>query len=129
MPLELDVQFDIVIYALLSGLILGMLFDLYRMIRGKSGHKLIIAIQDILFWIFSAIAIFTFLLYTNYAFLGPYVYLCMGVSLFIYLKLFSNFIFKVENGIVTGTKITIRRGYKNASYPFRLFFNKINNKR
>ncbi|MBS6007898.1 MAG: spore cortex biosynthesis protein YabQ [Clostridium baratii] len=54
MPLELDVQFDIVIYALLAGLILGMLFDLYRMIRGKSGHKLIIAIQDILFWIFSS---------------------------------------------------------------------------
>ncbi|MEG1002450.1 MAG: spore cortex biosynthesis protein YabQ [Clostridium sp.] len=129
MPLELKVQFNIIFYALAAGVMIGIFFDLYRMIRGKSGHKLIIIVQDVLFWLLSAILVFTFLLYTNYAFLGPYVYLCMGVSLFIYLKLFSNFIYKVENGIVYGTKSTIRRGYKNISYPFRLFFSKFNNKR
>ncbi|MGL4572934.1 MAG: spore cortex biosynthesis protein YabQ [Clostridium sp.] len=129
MPLELKVQFNIIFYALAAGVMIGIFFDLYRMIRGKGGHKLIIIVQDVLFWLLSAILVFTFLLYTNYAFLGPYVYLCMGVSLFIYLKLFSNFIYKVENGIVYCTKSTIRRGYKNISYPFRLFFSKFNNKR
>lgn len=128
MPLELEVQFNIVFYALAAGFILGIFFDIYRILRGKNGHKIIVMIQDILFWILSALAIFTFLLYTNYAFLGPYVYLCMGVSLFIYLKLFSKVIYKLENILFSGTKTVLRRSYKNASYPLRIIWAKINNK-
>ncbi|GAA0071376.1 spore cortex biosynthesis protein YabQ [Clostridium sardiniense] len=128
MPLELEVQFEIVFYALAAGFILGIFFDIYRILRGKKGHKIIVMIQDILFWILSALAIFTFLLYTNFAFLGPYVYLCMGVSLLIYLKLFSKAIYKLENIIFFGTKTIVRRSYKNASYPLRIIWSKINNK-
>lgn len=128
MPLELEVQFNIVFYALAAGFILGIFFDIYRILRGKKGHKIIVAIQDILFWILSALAIFTFLLYTNYAFLGPYVYLCMGVSLFIYLKLFSKAIYKLENIVFHGTRTVARRSYKNASYPLRIIWSKLNNK-
>lgn len=128
MPLELEVQFEIVFYALISGLILGILFDIYRIIRGNDGHKIIIVIQDILFWLFCSIVIFMFLLYTNYAFLGAYVYLCMGLSLFIYLKLFSNTIFKIENTILSILKTLIRRSYKILSYPIRIMWYKILNK-
>ena len=85
MPLELEVQFDIIFYALVSGFILGIFYDVYRVLRGRSEHIIIIIIQDILFWILSALTIFTFLLYTNYAFLGSYVYFCVGAGLFIYL--------------------------------------------
>ena len=128
MPLELEVQFDIIFYALVSGFILGIFYDVYRVLRGRSEHIIIIIIQDILFWILSALTIFTFLLYTNYAFLGSYVYLCMGVALFIYLKLFSKTIYKFENMIFYESKIILRRSFKNITYPLRIVWSKINNK-
>lgn len=128
MPLELEVQFEIIIYALASGIILGVFFDIYRLIRGNDGHKLIIAIQDILFWLLCSIIIFIFLLYTNYAFLGTYVYLCMGLALFIYLKLFSKIVFKIEKTILSGFKSIIRCSYKTFSYPIRIMWSKILNK-
>ena len=75
MPLTLEVQFNIVLYSILSGILTGILFDLYNIIRGVKVPKIIVFIEDILFWILAAIIVFTFLLYTSYAFLGPYVYI------------------------------------------------------
>ena len=69
MPLKTDVQFSIILYAMLAGILTGAMFDLYRIIRGSNVNKIVIAIEDILFWILAAMAVFAFLLYTNYAFL------------------------------------------------------------
>ena len=74
MPLQLNVQVDIVIYSLLAGVLTGILFDAYRLIRGYKIPKVIVVVEDLLFWALCALVVFTFLLYTNYAFLGPYVY-------------------------------------------------------
>ncbi len=128
MPLELEVQFEIIIYALASGIIVGVLFDIYRIIRGNDGHKIIIAIQDILFWLLCSIIIFIFLLYTNYAFLGTYVYLCMGLALFIYLKLFSGIVYRIESTVLSTVKSIIRCSFKTFSYPIRIMWSKILNK-
>ena len=87
MPLKTDVQFSIILYAMLAGILTGAMFDLYRIIRGSNVNKIVIAIEDILFWILAAMAVFTFLLYTNYAFLGAYVYIFMIISLTLYLSL------------------------------------------
>lgn len=128
MPLELEVQFEIIIYALASGIIVGVLFDIYRIIRGNDAHKIIIAIQDILFWLLCSIIIFIFLLYTNYAFLGTYVYLCMGLALFIYLKLFSGIVYRIESTVLSTVKSIIRCSFKTFSYPIRIMWSKILNK-
>ena len=74
MPLDTNMQFSIILYALLAGILTGLMFDLYRIIRGSKVPKIIIVVEDILFWGLSAMVVFTFLLYTNYAFLGVYVY-------------------------------------------------------
>ena len=65
MPLELSVQFNIVIYSLLAGILTGMFFDVYRIIRGLNVNKILIWIEDLLFWILCSGIIFTFLLYFN----------------------------------------------------------------
>ena len=65
MPLKTDVQFSIILYAMLAGILTGAMFDLYRIIRGSNVNKIVIAIEDILFWILAAMAVFTFLLYTD----------------------------------------------------------------
>ncbi|GAB6168581.1 spore cortex biosynthesis protein YabQ [Clostridium carnis] len=128
MPLTIGIQIDIIIYAILAGLLVGVLFDLYRIIRGAKIPKFIVIIEDILFWILAALVIFIFLLYTNYAFLGLYVYIFMIAALFIYLKLISPVVFKIEKHIVSGATKFFRVIAKNIIYPFKVIYYNISGK-
>ena len=69
MLLEINMQFNIVIYSIIAGIITGILFDMYRIIRDLNSKKIVAMVEDILFWILAGMIVFTFLLYTNYAFL------------------------------------------------------------
>ena len=129
MPLDLSVQFDIVIYSLLAGLLTGVLFDAYRIIRGSNINKIVIWIEDLLFWMLCAVIIFTFLLYVNYAFLGFYVYLFIFLSLILYFKLVSNKVIKIEIIIKTETLKVIRIIFKNIIYPFKIILEKMEDKK
>ena len=128
MPLRLIVQFDIVLYSLLAGLLTGMLFDGYRIIRGVKIPKFIVMFEDILFWILTAAVVFTFLLYTNYAFLGPYVYVFLIIALSLYFKIISPHIVKMERAFGRGVGKTVRVSAKNIAYPFKIFLSKMGNK-
>lgn len=120
MPLQLYVQVNIILYGFLAGLLTGILFDLYRTIRGCKVHKAIIFLEDILFWILSALIVFVFLLYMNYAFLGAYVYLCISISTLIYYKYISLYFIRLEKGISKVIKLVIRIVIKNILYPFKI---------
>lgn len=129
MPLSLNVQINIVLYSILSGILAGILFDLYNIIRGIKIPKIIIIIEDILFWILTAVIVFTFLLYTNYAFLGPYVYIFMILTLIIYLKLISPIVFKVEIYIISKIRKVFRIIFKSVIYPIKIIYYSISGKR
>lgn len=128
MPLPIEIQFDIVLYALLSGLLTGIMFDLYRIIRGAKVPKFIVFIEDILFWVLAAVIVFTFLLYTNYAFLGPYVYIFMVISLLFYLRFISSLIYNVEITVIETVSRILRVIFKTISYPMKLIYSKISGK-
>ena len=129
MPLELRVQLNIVIYSLLAGLLTGTFFDAYRVIRGSNVNKIVMWIEDLLFWVLCAVIIFTFLLYFNYAFLGIYVYMFMFLSLLIYFKLVSNKIVKIEKIIKMELLKVIRIIFKNVIYPFKIILEKMEEKK
>ena len=122
MPLDTNIQFSIILYALLAGILTGLMFDLYRIIRGGKVPKFIIAIEDTLFWILAAMIIFAFLLYTNYAFLGAYVYIFMLISLGLYMKFISKRCIKFELGVINVTSKVCRIIFKNIIYPFKVVF-------
>ena len=124
MPLELRVQLNIVIYSLLAGLLTGTFFDAYRVIRGSNINKIVMWIEDLLFWVLCAVIIFTFLLYFNYAFLGIYVYMFMFLSLLIYFK-----IVKIEKIIKMELLKVIRILFKNVIYPFKIILEKMEEKK
>lgn len=129
MPQTTGMQIDIVMYSILAGIITGILFDTYRIIRGFKIPKVILIIQDVLFWSLAALIIFTFLLYTNYAFLGVYVYVIMLLALLLYLKFISTIIFKIEKHSLEGITKIARVFLKNIIYPIKiLYFNIIKDK-
>lgn len=97
MLISISHQLKLVIFSFLSGVLTGILFDVYRIIRGFEGtNKILTFIEDMLFWIFSSVVVFIFLLLTNYAYIGFYVYLLIALGIYIYLKLFSKVILSIE---------------------------------
>lgn len=91
MIISIGAQIRLIIFSIMAGIITGVLFDFYRLIRGFTGlNKIVIFIEDTLFWIFAAIIVFIFLMYTNYAYLRMYVYILLAVGIYLYLKIFSS---------------------------------------
>ena len=128
MPLGLNVQINLVMYSLIGGLIAGVLFDIYSGIRGINSIKILTIIQDILFCILIALVIFTFLLYTNYAFLTPYVYILIVSALVIYFGFISKYVYATEIIIARVLYKMIRIILKNICYPLKIIAYKITDK-
>lgn len=90
MIISIAIQLKLILFSLLGGVITGILFDFYRILRGfERSNKIITFIQDALFWIFTSIIVFLFLLFTDHAYIGGYVYLYIALGIFLYIKLFS----------------------------------------
>lgn len=89
MILPVDLQFRILLFGLAAGIITGFAFDVYKTITQDKGiNKFIFFIQDILFWILTALVIYNFLLYFNYAYISVYIYLYITFGGFLYFKIF-----------------------------------------
>ena len=129
MPLEINMQVNIVIYSFIAGIITGILFDIYRIFRGINKIKIITMIEDLLFWCLAALIIFTFLLYMNYAFLTLYVYVFIAVSLMIYLRFFSRFFYGLEKQFVQKFYKILRVLFKNILYPLKIVIYRVTDKR
>lgn len=122
MLLDINIQFRIVIFAIISGLIIGFLFDVYREIRGTCRNKVLITVEDILFWIWCSLLVFIFLLKFNYAFLGIYVYVFMGITLILYLKTVSKYFRRIQHKFLAILLRTVRILLKNIRYAFKNTF-------
>ena len=122
MPLKLNVQIDIVVYSILAGILVGILFDFYKIIRGVKIPKIVMIIEDLLFWILTALVVFVFLLLNNYAFLGPYVYIFMIITLLFYIKLISPIIVNIEKKLISFFISILRIVLKNMIYPIKIIY-------
>ncbi|HAK44240.1 MAG TPA: spore cortex biosynthesis protein YabQ [Clostridium sp.] len=126
MIFDMGRQITLFIFSLLSGMLVGIFFDVYRVIRGFEQPGIIItAIQDLLFWILTGIIVFIFMMYTNYAYMSFNVFVYNGIGLFIYFKLFSHIFLlgygKVLNAILAIFRVT----FYYLFYPIRIIFYKI----
>lgn len=122
-------QFNLIAYSVLAGVLTGVLFDIYRIIRGmENPNKLLTFIEDILFWIFAAISVFAFLLYTGHVYVGIYLYLYIAFGLYIYMRLISIRFLRIQYKIINGI-LKFLRILKNIFFYFiETFFCKITGK-
>jgi len=121
MLISIGTQLNVLIYSIIAGMITGVLFDIYRIIRGIKNPKVILTFFcDIIFWVFSAFVIFIFLLYTNYAFMEIYIFLYIALGIYIYLKLLSRFFTYINHKIIKTLGIILRILKNNITYPFEL---------
>lgn len=122
MILPLKLQFSIVLFSFFGGILAGVFFDIYRLIRGFKLPKFIMIVEDILFWILCSLSIFTFLLVVNYAFLNIYVYSILILGFIFYLATFSKYLVKVENNVAALISTVFRIVFKNIRYVIKNIF-------
>lgn len=122
MVLTMTLQIRIVIFSILAGMLTGIMFDLYRLYRGFTNSKIVMIIEDVLFWILTTVIVFIFLLNTNYAFVSAYVYISIGMGILLYLRLFSGFLRNLYYKLFKNIYKYVRIIGKQISYPFKLLF-------
>ena len=121
MLISIHTQLNVLIYSILAGMLIGVLFDLYRLLRGVGNPNTIITFfEDILFWLFTSIIIFIFLLYTNYALVKVYVFLYIAFGMFCYFKLMSKYFISVQYKMIKHLGKAIRIFLNLLKYPFQL---------
>ena len=122
MPLSIEFQAIIIASSIIAGFAIGLIFDIYRIIRGVGVPKIVVVIEDILFWTLTALVLFVFLLYIDYAFLSPYVYIFIGLTFLFYLTFISKLIIKVEAQIIEKIYRILRIFLKTLLYPIKIMY-------
>ena len=119
-------QVKLIIFSLLSGVITGVFFDIYRLIRGFGNpNKILTIIQDLLFWVLSSIVIFIFLMYTNEGYINFYVYVCLIIGVYLYLRLLSKSFIKLQYKSLKFNGKVFRVARNVILYPANLLFYKL----
>lgn len=121
MLVPIQTQFYLILHSMLAGMITGIVFDIYRLIRGfENPDRVLTFIEDILFWIFAGILVFIFLIYTGYAYVGIHLYIYIALGLYIYLKLMSTPSLKVQHKTIEILAKFLRVTMDFLIYPLQL---------
>jgi len=106
---ELSDQITTFAITVITGAILGALFDLYRVIKTKIRFRpLITAVTDILYWLTATVIVFAALLLGNWGELRLYVFIGLITGVTIYYRLFSRYVIRFLAGIFYFTGIITR---------------------
>ncbi|MBK5239746.1 spore cortex biosynthesis protein YabQ [Clostridium sp.] len=126
MIISLINQVKLIIFGLLAGIITGVCFDIYRLIRGfENSNKVMTIIQDLLFWVLTSIVVFIFLMYTNEGYINFYVYLCLILGVYLYLKCLSSVFIKVQFNLIKFYGKVFRVVWNIILYPVNLLVYKL----
>ncbi len=98
----------------LVGIVIGILFDSFRILRRSfKTVDLITYIQDILFWILTGVIVLFSIFKFNNGEIRSYIFFGMALGLLIYILTISKFVIKY-------TVIVINWAKKILSYPIKL---------
>ena len=126
MIISLIDQVKLIIFSLLSGIITGVCFDIYRLIRGFANpKKFLTIIQDLLFWTLTSIVVFIFLMYTNEGYINFYVYVSLIIGVYLYLRLLSKIFIKLQYRLLKFNGKLFRVTRNIVLYPVNLLFYKL----
>ncbi|MBP1996165.1 spore cortex biosynthesis protein YabQ [Paenibacillus eucommiae] len=91
--MTLHVQFFTIFMMFCSGLALGTLFDVFRVLFGKLRlPRFILPFADIVFWVVATGLVFWLLLYSNEGQVRVFVFLGIGIGICCYFALLSHWI-------------------------------------
>ena len=111
---------------ILNGFLIGILFDIFRILRKSFKTKDVVTyIEDILFWIITGV----FLLYSVFKFndgeIRLYMFIAILIGVLLYMLILSSYIVKINVKIITSVKNLLQKTFNVFFKPFKKLFDKI----
>jgi spore cortex biosynthesis protein YabQ len=137
---QVDNQLYTFITTIATGILLGVLFDCYRVLRGTFRPRAVMTwVTDLLYWLIATVVVFLALVVSNWGELRFYVFLGIVSGVILYYRLLSLYairlflvIIKLVNGIVALIKKIIMFIIKPVElcikiicWPFRFITSKV----
>ena len=109
---------------ILNGILIGMLFDMFRILRRsfKTADS-ITYIEDILFWLLTGFMTLYFIFTFNHGEIRGYLFIGILLGIVLYMVSLSKYIIKVSVTIITFFKTVIGKIIHFVLAPFRFLFN------
>lgn len=119
-----EYQSFVFLYTLYGGILIGILFDIYRALKGtKKSEKLITSLWDIAFLFAVLFIIISTLFSSNYGDLRAYVFVGFAVGFFLYEKILS----RIAYGLFVYIKRNIIGFFRTTNsillLPFKVLIN------
>lgn len=115
----LEVQFFLV--SILSGAILLFVYDIIRIFRRIIKHsKVLVAIEDILFWVVSSIFIFIMMYKQNNGDIRGFSIMGMVIGMLVYNHLISKFFINISTTIINKVIWVIKKLIMIVFFPFKI---------
>lgn len=125
MDTSLILDLHIFLTSIYGGLIAGIVYDIYRTIRYLSKpSKFVSYLGDLIFWTIITSIFFYILIKINWGEIRGFIILGFFIGAFIYIKLFSKFIFPFCTKVGASINKIINMVFSVILYPFKLFKNK-----
>ena len=110
---------------ILNGIIIGILFDFFRILRKTfKTTDFVTYIEDLLFWILTGFSIIYFIFTFNNGEIRLFMFLGIPLGIFIYMFLFSSYFIKINVIIINFFKKIFGKIFKIIFIPIR-FIKKI----
>ncbi len=117
----MDNQAYLFLIFVINGLLIGILFDIFRILRKSfKTSDFITYIEDIIFWILTGILTLYFIFYYNNGEIRFYIFLGIILGTLIYMLTISKYIIKFSVTIITFFKDIIIKASKIILYPLKL---------
>ncbi len=119
-------QAFIFLSSVVAGLIVGFVFDIFRILRKViKTSNIITYLEDILFWILVAIIIFTLVFVTNNGELRWYEFLGVALGVIFYQLVFSMYIIKISVKVIEIIKKIIISTLRILLFPFVFLYKQL----
>ena len=106
-----------------NGIIIGILFDFFRILRKTfKTSDIITYIEDLLFWILTGFVILYSIFTFNNGEIRLFMFLAIAIGIITYILLFSSYVIKINVIIINFLKNTVIKIFNFLSIPFRFFY-------
>lgn len=119
MDTSIKIEFYVFITSIYAGLLIGLAYDFYRVIRHYLKHKRIVAgIGDLLFWIVVAIIFFYIINKSNWGELRGYIFFGTFLGCITYFKVLSKILYTLIMKLFKGIIIIVKGFIGTLKMPF-----------
>ena len=107
----------------INGIIIGILFDFFRILRKSfKTSDIITYVEDLLFWILTGIIILYSIFTFNNGEIRLFIFLAIAIGVIAYMLLLSPYVIKVNVLIIKFLKNIITRIFNFLSIPFKYIY-------